>query len=523
MGQMMNLFYDFDKASVYDIHEVNSSFASGSLKVLYLGDNRNGSHFTRDAVERALPSLKNVPIVCHWDYDAGEIGGHDVDIVSTDDGGFRFRNLTEPCGVVPEHAIFRFSTETDDDGNEHEYLIIDNVLLWKRQDVYNHIVNDLNGKVKHSMEINVIKGATDGRGYYNISDFEFTALCLLEAVDPCFQGSELEVFSAVDFKKKMEQMMAELKECYSLINSSSEVSDIQTNESLTEGGEKTLENDIEMNVEAVEESVENSTEQFSEAITGITAEEETAENNTDPENDCSDNETEFALVGNFVDEMARMIRGIEKLETPWGIDDRYWYRDCDLEKHEVYCIDTKDWLLYGFSYSVNGDAITIDTNSKKRMKFVIVEFDGGAEQASPIAEVFAKIQAKFEEMANWESLYNEANARMADMTSELTELREYKSASEEAKEKAMREEILDRFSDLSGIVEFDELCEHSADYNIEVLEEKCYAIRGRNMANVSFSLDNAAPKLVIDKKNNNSDADSDPYHGIVAKFAVQKN
>ena len=106
MKQMMNLFYEFDKASVYDIHEVNSSFASGSLKVLYLGENRNGSSFTKAAVERALPSLKNVPIVCHWDYESGQIGGHDMELVCSDDGGMRIRNLTERRARSCEIQIF---------------------------------------------------------------------------------------------------------------------------------------------------------------------------------------------------------------------------------------------------------------------------------------------------------------------------------------------------------------------------------------------------------------------------------
>ena len=73
MGVLMTIPYEFQTASLYDIRELNASFATGSLKVMYLGGNRNGSYFTKDAVERALPSLKNVPIVCHWDEEAGEI------------------------------------------------------------------------------------------------------------------------------------------------------------------------------------------------------------------------------------------------------------------------------------------------------------------------------------------------------------------------------------------------------------------------------------------------------------------
>ena len=82
----------------------------------------------------------------------------------------RIKNLTEPCGVVPEHARFYFQTECDESGDEHEYLIADGVILWKRQDVYRHIVNDLDGKVKHSMEVHVRNGETVN-DLFDITDF----------------------------------------------------------------------------------------------------------------------------------------------------------------------------------------------------------------------------------------------------------------------------------------------------------------------------------------------------------------
>ena len=78
MGKLMSVPFEFSNAFVYDIKEINSSFAVGTLKVMYLGKNRNGSHFTKSSVEKALPSLHNVPIVCHWNDEEREIGGHDM-------------------------------------------------------------------------------------------------------------------------------------------------------------------------------------------------------------------------------------------------------------------------------------------------------------------------------------------------------------------------------------------------------------------------------------------------------------
>jgi hypothetical protein len=104
MGTLMSIPCEFSCVSLYDIREINSSFAVGTLKVMYLGNNRNGSHFSKDAVEKALPSLRNVPIVCHWDDEAEEIGGHDIAVVADNDGALRIKNLTEPV-ACPDTTV----------------------------------------------------------------------------------------------------------------------------------------------------------------------------------------------------------------------------------------------------------------------------------------------------------------------------------------------------------------------------------------------------------------------------------
>lgn len=508
MGQMMNLFFDCGQASVYDIREVNTSFAKGSLKVLYLGKNRNGSYFSKEAVERALPSLHNVPIVCHWDREAGEIGGHDVELVVDDDGKMSLLNLTEPCGVVPDHARFGFMTDTDEEGNEHEYLVIDGVLLWKRQDVYKHIVNDLQGKVKHSMEITVFDGADNADGYYDIKNFEFTALCLLENCNPCFQGSELEVYSANNFKSKMEQMMAELKEYYCSVDTLDGVDNINNDESLMEGGEKVLENNVETVDETIESFAANEEEVPEETI---------EEESTDVAETTNE---EFALTSGVLDELLRELSA-ETITLSWGETVRYWYVDSDLEAHEAYCVDANDWLLYGFSYSIDGDAVIIDWDSKKRMKYAIVPFDEG-EQASPLKEVFSAIDARMSECANWESKYHEASDHISTMEAEMDELRQFKADVLAARVREQCDAVFARFADLNGIDAFEELRNNCANYDVETLEEKCYAIRGRNMTPAKFNLSNCeskSSKLVVSGVNQTSD---EPYGGIFEKYHVNK-
>ena len=546
----MNLEYEFKGASVYNIREVNSSFAVGSLKVLYTGANRNGSIIDRDVIEAALPSLYNVPIVCHYDFDENMIGGHDVAVARNQDGELRLRILTEPCGVVPDHAVFHFENEVDEAGVEHEYLVIDGVILWKRQDVYKHIVNDLNGCVKHSMEITVNDGASDpDAGMFRITDFEFTALCLLEQFDPCFQGSSLNLYSAKEFKTQMEQMMKELKETFSMVTSSSEDDDTHSHNHSKEGGmtlpekfalieqygftvealgfsidELSLEElEFKLKEMALERDHGQSTEtaDFTEEDPEQEQTEEPGEepgedgsNDTrggddkddlipipdadiqDPAADDGDDDVAkrnrgYALSGQIGEDLSRAL-STETVMMPWGEDHRYWYWDHDQDKMEVYCTDCTDWLLYGFAYSMNGDAVSIDFNSKKRMKLVVAEYEDGS------SDQYAKTMSAFAEK----------------YTGEIALLSEFKQGVETAALNEQREEVLSRFADLAGIEAFEEIREHVGEYSVESLEEKCYAVRGRYGTNTKFSLEQKQPRLPINK----TEQPDEPYGGLFVKY-----
>ena len=543
----MNLEFGFKGASFFNIREVNSSFAVGSLKAMYVGANKNKSDLEKDIVEEALPTLYNVPIVCNYKFEENVIGGHDVTVARNNDGELRVRVLTEPCGVVPDHAQFHFEFDTDEDGVEHEYLIIDGVILWKRQDVYRHIVNDLEGHVKHSMEITIKDGEYDrNSGLFVVRSFEFTALCLLEEYNPCFNGSELEVYSARSFKEQMEQMMTELKDTFSMVTSSAEDDDTHSLNHSKEGGmtlpEKlALMEQYGFTADSLDFSVEElSFDELKEKLEAMKAEAdfdadedatdepaaaddeadskdaEDGKDEGDPrdemtpipdslggseeQDDGDDDEKkrrqqDYALSGQIAEALADAI-STETVMMPWGEDSRYWYWDHDQELNEVYCTDCTDWLLYGFSYSMNGDAVMVDFNSKKRMKLVVAPYeDGFADQYSETLSTFAK-----------------------KYTGEIALLSEFKQGVETAALNEQREEVLSRFADLAGIEAFDEIREHVGEYAVDALEEKCYAIRGKYGTTAKFALDQKQPKLPINK----TEHGKEPYGGLFVKYNVAK-
>lgn len=515
MGEKMNIQYSID-SPISCIEDVNTSFARGRLKVMYTGENRNKTDIMKSSVVKALPTLYNVPLVCNWDYENGTIGGHDVKPVTDDDGNIRLMNLTEPCGVVPESAVPYFSVEKDDNGVEHEYLVVDGVLLWKRQDVYNHIVNDLGGNVSHSMEITVNKGYKDqSSGCYCIQDFEFTALCLLENCEPCFQGSELSLYSYDNFKKKFELMMEDFKEAFSVVNSH-ECESAYTEEKLTKGGEVVLEkqellNEYGIDVSTLDFSIEEFTvDELREKLESMKAEVAKTE---EPDEPASEN---FELTSNINEGIYSAIESVT-IDTEWGQVCRYGVVDTDMALSEVYVYDRTDWLLYGLPFSMDGDNVVVDFASKKRKKYAIVDFDGG-EQASMFADTYAAMTNKLSELAEVSEKYEHASAALEQANAELEDLRKFKSDVEFAAEHAKKEEVLALFEDLAGDEKFEALKSSCDNYSIDELEEKCYAIRGRKAAVAKFSVEAKSLKLSVEREGDTEKADK-PYGGIVEEYS----
>lgn len=492
-------------SSLTKLCEINSSFDVGVLRIAYAGQNRNGSFIAKETFEKCAQTMYNCPIVCNYNRETDTLGGHDMEVVRNEDGGLRLVNLTTPVGCIPESAKYWFETVVEDDGTEHEYFCA-TVLIWKRQEAYQKLRKD--GIVAHSMEITVKSGHMVD-GIFHITDFEFTAFALI-GVTPCYEGSALELFSQSEFKTRLSEMMQELKECYQLVNTSSEDDNIHPQKFQTEGGEEVLEEKIEI-VEPVEEKFE---EQVEEPVETPAEElEEQAEEIEKQEPEVV--ESRFALNSNVMEELCRMLCE-QTVQTEWGEWPRYCLADVDFDAREVYCWDEMDWLLYGFSYEIDGDNIIIDYDSKKRMKYVIVEWDNG-EQQSPFASVYEKMSHAIEEKAPFEQKYQEASDQIDAMQTEIDGLKQFKADVEAEAAENERNAVFSQFEDLNGVEAFEDLREHAVEFDATTIEEKCFAIRGRVQTAMQFALKNhQAPKLVVSR--GNADDSNEPYGGLFVEF-----
>lgn len=470
MNKVMRLTFE---SALSDLTEKNSSFDSGILRVAYTGANRNASYISKETFERCIESIYNCPIVCNYDRETDSIGSHDREIVRSDDGGLRIVNVTVPIGVVPESAEYSWETITEEDGTEHEYLTVP-VLLWKRQEAYKKIKND--GIVAESMEITVKSGSFDKKvGSYVINDFEFTAFCLLgEGVTPCFENASLEVFSLADMKQQFADMMSELKQ-FSLTNDS------------MKGG-----------------NTMGETPMNTEIATG---------------SDTPESEIDFELDSNLWKGLEDAVSKIT-VDRPWGPEKRFCLEDFDVEKNMAYVVDTTDWNLYGMPFSLDGDVPVVNFDAKQRMKYAIVPVDE-SEADDPISAVLSGMSAGIDEyIKSQDEKFNALNAEFSnaqESLKELDSLREFKKATDEAKATADREAVFAQFDDLVGVEAFEALKSNCADFDVGTIEEKCFAIRGRQGIKLNFSKNDneSALRMPVDHK---EPTEKEPYGGLFKEF-----
>lgn len=535
----MRLAYD---SALNNICQVNPSFSRGLLRIAYTGDNRNGSHISKESFLKAAPSMFNCPIVCHYYIEEDEIGAHDIEIMKTE-RGTRLIHLTTPVGVVPESSKYWFETVVEDSGEEKEYLVCE-VLLWQRSPAFEKIKED--GIVKHSMEITVNEGALNN-GIFVITDFYFTAFCLLgEDVEPCFESSALEIFSMENVKSEFAQMLADLKESFSTVTTSTR-NDINTQnpQNTLKGGDTsmdkiTLLTEYGLSVESIDFNIEDFTEEelrekFEEIKRRRDADEDETQDEdngetpevpeepeepdngegTDDQSDDNDgSEENFALAEQFKESLLNTLYS-ETYEDPyWGEISRYCYIDHDTSCSEVYCYDMTDWKMYGFTYEMNGDNVVIDFDSKKRKKFNIVDFDEGS-----VDNDFKFVSEAVGKKA-LDALRTEFEAKEKDFMDKLSKLEEFKEKRLKEDRDEELKDVFEKFAKLEGIEAFEDLKTNCDGLSISEIEDKCFEIKGRNDLSFSVSKPNKTTRVPVEK-NIPKDLDipeDEPYKGLFIKY-----
>lgn len=208
--------------------DINPLMSKCEIKILYIGENRNGSYITKEVATNMAATLRGAPIVGYFKKDKQDFSGHGEEVTITDDGKIEFQTKTTPYGFVPPDARVWFQEFTDIDQygikTTRNYLMSEGY-LWTGQ--YEECQSAITEGKPQSMELDeeTLDGTwtmnnKTGIEFFIINDATFTKLCILgDDVEPCFEGGSVTApnvstsFSFVDkeFKNSLYNMMQELK------------------------------------------------------------------------------------------------------------------------------------------------------------------------------------------------------------------------------------------------------------------------------------------------------------------------
>ena len=120
------------------------------------------------------------------------------------------------------------------------------------------------------------------------------------------------------------------------------------------------------------------------------------------------------------------------------------------------------------------------------------------------------------ELVDYEALYNELRNSYDTLLSEVEELRQYRLTRETEDFRTAVDAVLDQFSDLNGIEEFEALRTTAYEMDsVEDVEFHCFAIRGKNVV-VKGKQNTKFTKIPVERV---QDGPVAPYGGLIEKYA----
>jgi hypothetical protein len=492
-------------------------FIDVSIDVMHTGANLNKTSFTKDAINKAVPTICNTPIlgyvVDELDEEDKDFKGHEHELRITDKD-VKYVYAGQAYGVIPESCNPRWIVKDDGTGIEREYLRVDGLIWTKFSDPVDIFTRD--GTKNHSVELtDMACGPADKNGNVPVGSFKFDGCCILSTTDPSIKPAM--TGSCVTANFSVEDITAQIRDrLYEYQAIQQNYTAQNDNPSDEEKGDTTPMNENEKNPAMTENAVaegavenpeietpaaENTaTKTESEAAPAENAApEEGAENATTEvpaENTAPAEEGESAASSEFTLTTEQLLNeisgalGAYKIPSSWDPENmvpRYWMND--VQGDEVIVIDCTTYNLMGIPYSMNGDNVVLDVENAKRKKVTFEDWDEG--------EVLPGMSAAFTEITNTVA---EMNAKISDLTKEFTEASEtiaemkpkleaYEKAEADAKAaemEAKRNALFATFDEKLGAdAEYIALKENK-EISYSDLETKCYALVGRKSAEFSY-------------------------------------
>lgn len=505
----------FSKKNEYESSDFR--FIDVCIDVMHTGSNRNKTSFTKEAINKAIPSICNMPIlgyvVNEMDDEEKDFKGHEHELRITDTD-VKYMYAGQAYGVIPESCNPRWIIKDDGSGVEREYLRVDGLIWTKFGDPVDIFTRDVTKN--HSVELtDMVCGPKDKEGNTPVSDFKFDGCCILSTTDPKIQpamaGSCITAeFSVDDITSQIRERLYEYKTLQQNYTaqienpSDEEKGDIKPMNENEKNPAATAENTAAENHETATPPAENTVQepetQTTEKSVPVGGEDKTpaAENtvaNKDEgeaaptENTAPTAEgepaasSEFTLTANQLrDEVYNALLEIQ-VSSRWDHEcmiPKYWLTD--IQDNEVIVTDSGTYQLMGIPYSMNGDNVVLEYENIKRKKVVYEDWDNGDVMPGLIT-MFSALTDKLVELSD---SFTKATNEVSEIKPKLEAYQQAEAEAIAAADKAKRDELFSVMDEKLGTnAEYTALKENK-EISYTDLETKCYALVGRQTAEFSY-------------------------------------
>lgn len=498
----------FTKKGEYESSDFR--FIDVCIDVMHTGANLNKTSFTKDTINKAVPSIANMPIlgyvVNELDDEEKDFKGHEHELRITDTD-IKYLYAGQAYGVIPESCNPRWIIKDDGTGTEREYLRVDGLIWTKFGDPVDIFARDVTKN--HSVELtDMVCGVKGDDGITPVSSFKFDGCCILSTTDPKIQpamtGSCVTAnFSVDDITSQIRERLYEyqsLQQNYSAQNENpsdeekGDTTPMNENEKNPAVTENVVAEGAAENPEVEAPTAENTaTETESEAVpTENTASEEGAENvTTEPsaENAPTAEESEpaasseFTLTANQLRD--EVYNALLKVQVPSRWDNecmipKYWLTD--IQGSEVIVTDSSTYQLMGIPYSMNGDNVVLEYENIKRKKVIYEDWDNG-DVMPGLVTMFSALTDKLVELSD---SFTKAANEVSEIKPKLEAYQQAEAEAIAAADKAKRDELFSIMDEKLGAnAEYAALKENK-EISYADLETKCYALVGRQSAEFSY-------------------------------------
>lgn len=526
-------------------------FIDVSIDVMHTGANLNKTSFTKDAINKAVPTIRNTPIlgyvVDELDEEDKDFKGHEHELRITDKD-VKYVYAGQAYGVIPESCNPRWIVKDDGTGIEREYLRVDGLIWTKFSDPVDIFTRD--GTKNHSVELtDMACGPADKNGNVPVGSFKFDGCCIMSTTDPSIKPAM--TGSCVTANFSVEDITAQIRDrLYEYQAIQQNYTAQNDNPSDEEKGDTTPMNENEIKTPGVEENqvpAENTvtptepagndaTPPNENTVTEPTAApaEENVAPTTEPEpapvepagtenTAPTENEpaagAEFTLSANQLRD--EIYNALLKVQVPsrWDPDcmiPKYWLTD--ILDSEVIVTDSGTYQLMGIPYSMNGDNVVLDYANIKRKKVTYEDWDEGDVMPGLIT-MFSTLTDKLVELSD---SFTKAANEVSEIKPKLEAYQQAEEKAAAAADKAKRDELFSIMDEKLGAdTEYIALKENN-EISYSDLETKCYALVGRKSAEFSYVPNKNNKKTVrfgVGGTQNGSDV---AYGGLIEHYLGNK-